>query len=117
MALKPVAKDGDVKATKGSKLLDGAASGTWAAGAVSTTPYPFLTIDGFAVIHEAKCTFTFTGLTSASVSISGTSDVKLTAASTTLQEGSTFVLRDGDKKEDGFGNTLTAQATKHLRSD
>jgi hypothetical protein len=44
--------------------------------------------------------------------------VKLTAASTTLQKGSTFVLRDGDSTQDSFGNTLTAHATNNnLRSD
>jgi hypothetical protein len=84
-----------------------------------TTRYPFMTIGGVAVIHQAMCTFSFTGTgpSPGNAPVSGTSIVTLTATSTTLQKGSTFVLRDGDTKQDSFGNTLAVSASNHVKSD
>jgi hypothetical protein len=119
MPLKPVAKDGDVTATARSTKLPPAVSGSWTAGSVVTTRYPFMTIGGVAVIHQAMCTFSFTGTgpSPGNAPVSGTSIVTLTATSTTLQKGSTFVLRDGDTKQDSFGNTLAVSASNHVKSD
>jgi len=112
------AKLGDTSATAGTVMYSPAASGTWTPGTVTETSYPLLTISGVAVIHSASCTFTFSGLKAdGTTQVNGSSTVTLTAATTTLQKGSTFVLRDGDTTSDTYGNTLTVHAANILRSD
>ncbi len=115
MAGKAVAQDGDASATASTATTYTGATGAWAAGPVSTTPYPFLKIAGTPVIHQASCTFTFTATDGSGVT--GTSLVTLTAPSTTLQKGSTFVLRDGDTYPDTFGNKVSVAAAHNLKSD
>jgi len=118
MPLKPVGKVGDTAATVGTGMYGAAASGSWTAGPVTETAYALPTIGGVATIHAASCTFSFSGVQSdGTTPVTGTSPVTLTAATTTLQKGSTFVLRDGDAFSDTYGNTLTVHAAGILRSD
>lgn len=121
MPLKPVAKQGDVSATAGTTVHETATTGSWSAGPVTPVPYAFLTIGGTPVVHEASCVFTFNGSNDSSgtpVTIGPIPvTVTLTAASTTLQKGTTFVLRDGDSTQDSYGNKLEASAANNLQSD
>jgi hypothetical protein len=123
MAGRAVAKSGDVSPTNGTGMFTDphtmvtAASGNWTAGPVTETSYPFLTIGGAAVLHEATCTFAFAGYDSSNNAMAGTSDVDLVKGPTTLQKSSTFVLRDTDSKSDGYGNTLSLSAPNNLTSD
>ncbi len=112
-----VAKAGDVTASVGTTYFGTATSGAWtAAGPVTETTYSFLTIQGAAVVHQASCSFSFSG-SDGTNAVTGASSVTLTASSTTLQKGSTFVLRDGDSAQDIYGNTLTVSAPNILTSD
>jgi hypothetical protein len=107
---KPVATSGDVHATAGPK--HGTVMGTWTPGPIVEVPYPFLTVGGVAVLHQASCLFAFAG----SDSSTAQSTVTLTAASTVLQKSTASVLRNGDTNADADGNTLTATATGTLLS-
>lgn len=110
-----VAIQGDVVATPGTVPATGAASGTWTAGPVSYQSYSKLKVGG-NVIHQASCTFNFSGATSGGSAVTDVSTVTLTAGSTKLQKGSTFVLQNGDQKSDSFGNKLQAQSSRKLKS-
>lgn len=103
-----VAKVGDVETEVGSVPFPPAASGSWTAGQITYTSYPKLKIDGAEVIHEAKCTFTFNGATSSvpPVTVTGSSEVILTASATKLQQGSSYALKVGDSQQDGYLNTV-----------
>lgn len=109
---KPVAVDGDVIATPGTTPFAPADSGAWAPGPVITTPCPKLSAGGKKVIKKATCTFTFTGVQSASgAPVSGTEMVELPAAKTKLTMGGT-VLLSGDKKQGSYGNKLEVIASQ-----
>lgn len=107
-------KTGDVTATPNTAATtfpSPAVAGTWSAGPITPTPYSHFKVAGAAVIWKAVCVFTLTGATDASsnaVTPLPTSTVTLTAAGTTLQAGSTFVLRRGHTAQDTWGNKLDA---------
>jgi hypothetical protein len=92
--------------------------GTWTAGPVTETSYGKLSVRNVKVIHEANCTFSFSGLdTSVSPtppSVFMTSDLKLSATTKILQKGASFVLVDGDQLIDTHGNRLRVGAAGHL---
>jgi hypothetical protein len=111
----PVAVHGDVHATVGAGMFGSATSGSWTAGTVTEQTYTWLTVGGAAVVHAASCTFSFTGSDGMNT-VTGTSTVSLTAATTVLQHGSTNVLRNGDSASDTYGNTLAVQASGILTS-
>lgn len=118
MAVKRVAVAADVSATPGSTPFDGAASGTWTAGAISVSTYAKLTLAEAETAWKAQCTFSFSGTTPAPASspITGSSPVTLTATTKKLQGGATHVLVDGDQEQDRFGNKLSVSASGKLRT-
>ncbi|MEQ8765575.1 MAG: hypothetical protein RL885_16740 [Planctomycetota bacterium] len=89
-------------------------TGNWQAGLVSETSYSWLQVKGIAVIHRAKCTFTFGGTDASGATVTMTSDVELVAGSTILQKGQSRVLVQGDSKTDSHGNRLAISAPGHL---
>lgn len=92
-----VAVDGDVTATPGSiTTVKDAQSGKWTAGTISYKTYPKLKVNGKPVIHEASCTFTFSGTNSSGATVTGSETVKLSAGTAKLQKGADKVLKDGD---------------------
>jgi hypothetical protein len=109
-------KTGDVKASPSPglpafTLPSPAVAGTWQAGPVSTTPYGHFKLDGARVIWKATCTFTLSGATDSNgvtITPEPTSSVTLTAPATTLQAGTTNVLRRGHSANDFYGNKLEA---------
>lgn len=117
---KPVAVEGDTVATASSVPAPSTQpgwSGKWTAGAVSETSYPKLTVEGVKVIHEARCTFSFSGKeTASSAPVSMTSNVTLRAGATILQKGNSKVLVDGDNASDSHGNRLEIKATGALKT-
>jgi hypothetical protein len=121
---KPVAVEGDAKATASSSPAPAdqpAWQGSWSAGTPEARAYAHLSVQGRAVIHEVRCTFSFSGVDTA-VSptpppVSSSSEVVLSAGSTTLQKGLQRVLLDGDSASDTHGNRLAIEAGGHLRSD
>jgi hypothetical protein len=117
MAGKSVAVSGEVIATPGTTFFTGADSGTWTAGAVNVQSYSKLTVGSKAVLHEAKCTFTFSGANSGTgATITGSETVTLKAGATLLQKGLTSVLVQGDSATGSFGNKLQVQTVSKLRS-
>jgi hypothetical protein len=117
MAGKPVAVTGDVVATVGTTPFTGADLGTWTAGAVSVQFYNHLTSGGTTVIHQAECTFNFSGTNSGTgATITGSETVTLTAGATVLQRGQSGVLVQGDVAIGTFGNKLEVQTTNVLWS-
>lgn len=115
MSGQPVAADGDVTATVGTKPFTGADSGQWTAGAVICTPYPRLR-SGAAVIYQATCTFQFAGKAGNSP-VTGAEIVTLTAdRGAKLQRGQQGVLRSGDVAQGKFGNKLIASSSRRLRT-
>ncbi len=105
-----VATKGTAQASPSADKLDGgkAATGAWAPapGPVGETPDTTLTVGGAAVLHQAQCTFLFSGSTSSGSAVADSSTVVLTPKSTTLRAGQTAVLLDGDSTSDSFGNTV-----------
>lgn len=118
------AVEGDVSATASSATAPStqpAWQGAWRAGNVTETAYAKLTVNGAKIIHEASCTFSFSGVdTSVSPtppSVSMDSPVTLTATTKVLQKGAAFVLVDGDSASDAHGNQLRVSASGHLTTD
>jgi hypothetical protein len=105
-----VATKGTVQATASADKNDQgkADTGAWTAGEITETTDPRLSVGGAAVVHQATCTFSFTGSKGSSppVIIKDSSSVTLSPQQTTLQGGQTAVLLDGDSARDTFGNTL-----------
>lgn len=83
-----------------------AASGTWTPGPVVETADTTLTVGGAGVLHQAQCTFTFSGTASSGAPVADSSTVVLTPKSTTLRAGQTAVLLDDDSTSDLPGNTV-----------
>jgi hypothetical protein len=108
-----IAVDGDVIAIPGTIPYTGAASGVWVPGSVTYSSYSSVKVGGSAVIYEAKCTFSFTGVSPspANAPVSGTEDVTLTAGSTEVNKGQNSVLLDGDSKTGNYGNQLQVIAS------
>jgi hypothetical protein len=110
-----VATTGTAKASASADILDGGKADKgnpgWTAGPVEETADPKLTVGTAAVLHQAKCTFTFTGSHGSSppVAVTDSSTVTLSPGQTALQAGQTkptSVLLDADSAEDTFGNVL-----------
>src|SRR5262245_22492197 len=101
-----VAVTGEVVATASTTTTLSGVSGSWTAGPVIETPYPKLTVGGATVIHEATCTFTFSG---GPPPTTVPSVVTLRPSPTALQGGLSNVLRDGDVEVDTNGNQLAVQ--------
>ena len=110
------AVEGDVTATAGTSPYTGAESGSWTAGSVSYQSYDKLSIGGTPVIHEASCTFNFSGASSSGATITGSETVTLSAGSTKLQGASSSVLVDGDSETGSYGNELKVQTGAKLKS-
>jgi hypothetical protein len=114
---KPVAVEADAQAQAGSVMYAPAVAGTpgWTPGNVNVTKYAKLKIGGQAVIHEAKCTFSFSGTDSNGAAVSGSEDVVLSAAAagtTKLQKSANQVLRDGDSSDSTSGKSLYGNVVK-----
>ncbi len=107
-----IAVEGDVIATPGTTPYPPAVSGAWIPGSVIYSSYSKVKINGRVVIYEAKCTFTFTGVTSSTppVAVSGTEDVTLSTSRTSVNNGQNSVLLDGDSKTGNYGNQLQVAA-------
>jgi hypothetical protein len=104
-----VATKGTAKASsdKADKTDGGkAATGTWTPGPVDETVDATLTVGRAGVLHQAKCTFSFTGTASSGATVADSSTVVLTPKSTTLRAGQTDVLLNDDSTSDTFGNTV-----------
>jgi hypothetical protein len=114
MAAKPVAGDGDVSATAGTTPFTGAQGGTWTAGPVQLKTYAKLKAGGMPVVHQAECTFSFSGNNASGATVAGTSTVTLTKPGRLLQKGQQSVLADGDSATDSFGNKLAVTSTRRL---
>jgi hypothetical protein len=104
-----VAISGETTAAASKAKSLAGASGSWAAGPVTETPYPALKIDGKSVIHEAKCIFTFTNANTGATTLV---EVKLSASATPLQHGLSGVLRHGDTITDENGNKLSVDTNR-----
>ncbi|MGW0411248.1 hypothetical protein ACWDZX_08115 [Streptomyces collinus] len=115
MAGRAVVARGGVSAMAGAAPLKGADSGTWSAGTVAETPSSRVTVGGSPVLHQASCSFTFTGKAGQTV-VGGASTVTLTATAGGLLADGKGVLLDGDSAQDEYGNTLTAGSSAALRS-
>lgn len=118
MAQQSVAVGTDISAAPGSALYTGAEKGTWTAGPVTVSTYRSLTVGGAETAWEARCTFTFTGTgpSPSEAPVPGSSDVTLTATAKKLLGGGNYVLVDGDRAQDEYGNTLSVSATGKLRT-
>jgi hypothetical protein len=114
MAAASVAGDGDVSATAGTVLFTGADKGTWTAGSVQLKTYAKLEAGGKPVVHQAECTFSFSG-SAGNTAVTGTSRVTLTKPGRPLQKGQQSVLVDGDSVTDSFGNKLAVTSTRRLQ--
>jgi hypothetical protein len=120
MPAKSVATEGDVTVTLGTTAPTGLTPPTgWAQdGDITYTTYPFFTVGGKAVIHQASCSFKYTGTDSGGTTQTMPSSVTLTANPTVLQKGTTNVLLNGDTASDTpYGNTLTVVTTNPLKSE
>ena len=115
---KSVAAEGDVTATAGTTPFTGAQSGTWAAGSITVTAHADLQVGGAAAISKANCTFSFSGLNSSGVTVTGQESVTLMAGATKLHDGEDTVLLDGDQATGpgGFGNKLKVTSTRKLKT-
>src|SRR5687768_10897784 len=98
---KAAATVGDVSATPGQKLFEGASSGAWTAGSITNTSYAKLKDAGTNVLSGASCTFTFAG-SSGNTAVSGMSTVTLSAKPTKLMHSQGGVLVDGDSATDAY---------------
>lgn len=116
MSGRSVAVEGEVTATPGLIPFPPAVSGAWTPGNVSYQKYEGLTVKKVPVIHQARCTFTFSGATGNGAPVSGSETVTLVAKSTQLQNGQAYVLLNGDTQVGVYGNTLTAIASGPLTS-
>ncbi len=110
MAVKPLARAGDVSATAGTVFYTGADSGSWAAGPVTETPAAGFTSDGSSVVTQASCVFTFTGKAGTTPK-PGSSTVTLSAGDRALTVGGAAPLVDGDSTSDAFGNTVRVSSS------
>lgn len=115
---KPVAVQGEIKATPSSTLLPPADTGKWTAGPLVEVIHSTLTVKGKPVVLAASCKFIFSGsVSSTGAPVVGMDDVQLVATTKVLRKGSTFVLVDGDKQMGTYGNELAAVPAGHLSSD
>lgn len=107
-----IAVEGDVIPIPGTTPYPPAVSGAWIPGAVSYSSYDSVKSNGRAVIYEARCTFTFTGVGPPPPSnpVSGTEDVTLQAGSTSVNDSQSSVLLDGDSETGNYGNQLQVVA-------
>jgi hypothetical protein len=115
-----VATAGTATATASAELkfTGGTAdSGSWTAGPVTETADSTLEVGSAAVIHQATCTFSFTGKL-ANVAVADVSPVTLKPKATKLRGGGVDVLLDGDSEQDTFGNkvSVSVPATSKLAS-
>ncbi|MFF4911220.1 hypothetical protein ACFY2T_40875 [Streptomyces sp. NPDC001260] len=117
MATKSVARTGDVSAKAGTKLPEGADSGTWTVseGNPTVTTTDLLTSDGRKVVVEATCDFSFTGK-SGNTAVTNSSTVKLEPGSRALDAGGVAPLVDGDSKQDSYGNTVSVSSDALLQT-
>jgi hypothetical protein len=106
-----IAVEGDVIAIPGTTPYPPAVSGAWIPGPVTYSSYSTVKVSSRAVIYEAKCTFTFTGVDSTPAPVSGTEDVTLSAGSTSVNDGQDSVLLDGDSESGNYGNQLQVIAS------
>lgn len=120
---KSVAVDGQVQALPGEQPYPPADEGVWTAGPVQYETHAKLKVGGQLAIVKATCTFAFFGTkkspppAASTVPVTGNSLVELKVARPTkLKESGEGMLLSGDKAEDGYGNTLTAQTTKNLKT-
>jgi hypothetical protein len=112
---KPVAVQGEIKATPGTTPFAPADTGSWTAGPVVEVTHAKLGVKGKLVVLEASCTFSFSGaVSSTGAPVAGVEVVMLKPTTTILLKSGTFVLLDGDKKQGTYGNTLEAAAAGHL---
>lgn len=116
---KAAAVEGDTVATASAMTAPSTQpswQGAWTAGPVSETSYPKLTVQGAKVIHEARCTFSFSGGDTASngAPVATSSTVTLRAGATILQKGNSKVLVNGDNASDSHGNRLEIAAAGAL---
>lgn len=116
---KAAAVEGDTVATASAATAPSTQptwQGAWTAGAVSETSYPKLAVEGVKVIHEARCTFSFSGGDTASngAPVSTNSTVTLRAGTTLLQKANSKVLVNGDNASDSHGNRLEIVAAGAL---
>src|SRR4051812_17310426 len=118
MASKAVACEGDILAQPGAALPIGAGSGTWSPpDSISLSSYSKLTVGGVKVVHDAKGTFSFSGLyPDGTTPFTAKSTVSLKAKPTILQGSTTKVLRHGDSVKDAFGNILKVISQRRLAS-
>jgi len=118
MAQQSVAVAADISVSPGVVLCLGAAKGAWKAGPVTVSTYRSLTVGGAETAWEARCTFTFTGTgpSPSEAEVTDSSDVTLTATAKKLLGGGNYVLVDGDRAQDEYGNTLSVSATGKLRT-
>lgn len=116
-----VGVEGDVQATPSSTPPETASGGSWSAGSISYKTYSQLKVGGTPVIHEASCTFTYSGGTQKADSSKAhqtvTSTVTLTATTKLTQHGLDDVLVNGDSEQDSYGNQLAVQAAGVLKTD
>jgi len=112
-----VAVTGEVVTTPGTTPFTGADPArpwSWRAGPISLQTYSKLTVGGQPVIHEARCTFSFTGTASNGTPVPGSEVVTLTARATALQKGQSGVLVQGNSATGPFGNKLAVQTARKL---
>ncbi len=113
---KSVAKMGDVIATPGTIMLSPAVGGSWSAAPVTYTIIRKVAIGGVGALHQAECTFTFTGADPMGVPVVGAETVTLVAGSTKLTGSTQAVLVDGDQKEGIYKNKLVVNTGNKLTS-
>lgn len=114
---KAVVVAAEVSATPGTVTYPPAVSGVWAPGSVVETSDPKLTVQGKAALNAAECTFSFNGLDSNGVTVTGSSTVQLNPSPTVLQGAGGDLLLTGDSMQDSFGNRLLAVAAGNLTTD
>jgi hypothetical protein len=115
---KPVAVQGEIKATPGSTPFAPADTGSWTAGPVVEVTHPKLQVKGKPVVLEASCVFTFSGsISSTGAPVAGVEVVMLRPTTKVLLKSSTFVLVDGDKQKGVYGNELATAPAGHLSTD
>lgn len=114
---KPVAVQGEIKATPGTIPFPPANTGSWRAEPVKEVIHSTLKVKGKPVVLEATCTFTFSGFSSTGATVTGSEEVKLSPTTKVLLKSSTFVLVDGDMQIGQFGNQLATAPTGHLSTD
>ena len=95
-------------------------SGSWSDGEISVQTHARLKINQTEVIHQASCTFTYSGGTTGggkSPLAPIPETVVLNAQGTKLQKGLGHVLINGDTITGPMGNELKIQATSKLNTD